>query len=657
MEIRIKNLTKIFPGDSKRHIRDTVAVKDLDFVVPDGKLVGLLGPSGCGKSTTLYMISGLLKPTSGEVWFGDQEVTNLSPEKRGIGLVFQNYALYPHMTIYKNIEFPLTNLKVEVPMSAFFDFHMVITYTLKKDDQVNGIVDATKKLAFRLGLKKKAVEVVPNVAGDKLTLNVTLKNSPESIHKIFVDEFKYVVEPYQLTETKQQTSEALFDTTFRGTIVATRDDELCDGTFSGKLPESYKTSEMDDTISAAKKYFEAFGKPEAVSIMHLHNGYELVARILDIKVKELENVATGFKGELKLLTLTRVIDNVRAASFEKEVKGFMKEHRIAFSDLKVYFDKVHTKLYIEFHKVTKDENAATIKALSDQLKLADVETETKTAINHRKLTKEERDDIIHETARLVQVEEYLQRKPSQLSGGQQQRVAIARALVKRPKVLLLDEPLSNLDARLRLQTREEIRRIQQTTGITTVFVTHDQEEAMSISDEIVVMKLGEEQQIDAPQKVYNSPKNLFVAQFLGTPPINVFEGEVKAGKILIGDEAVFETKTKVADQPVYVAIRPEGLVVNKEGKGPSFSAEVSQVQTLGRDLYIVAKNPHCLQPTFKAIIQNNDELYHGTIKLSVKPKKFYIFDKKSEQRIYLEEGEPESSLPPESNDAPVAKKK
>ncbi len=90
MEIRIKNLTKVFPGDLKKHIRDTVAVKDLDITIPDGKLVGLLGPSGCGKSTTLYMISGLHSITSGEVWFGDDEVTNLSPEKRGIGLVFQN---------------------------------------------------------------------------------------------------------------------------------------------------------------------------------------------------------------------------------------------------------------------------------------------------------------------------------------------------------------------------------------------------------------------------------------------------------------------------------------------------------------------------------------------------------------------------------------
>ena len=107
MEIRLKNLTKVFPGNEKKNIPDTRAVDDLDITIPDGKLIGLLGPSGCGKSTTLYMIAGLLEPTSGEIWFGDEEVTRLSPDKRGIGLVFQNYALYPHMTIYKNIEFPL----------------------------------------------------------------------------------------------------------------------------------------------------------------------------------------------------------------------------------------------------------------------------------------------------------------------------------------------------------------------------------------------------------------------------------------------------------------------------------------------------------------------------------------------------------------------
>ena len=116
MEIRLKNLTKIFPGNPKKGIPDTHAVEDLNITVPDGKLVGLLGPSGCGKSTTLYMVSGLLEPTSGEIWFGDEDVTDLEPEKRGIGLVFQNYALYPHMTVYKNVAFPLTNLRIEEPV-------------------------------------------------------------------------------------------------------------------------------------------------------------------------------------------------------------------------------------------------------------------------------------------------------------------------------------------------------------------------------------------------------------------------------------------------------------------------------------------------------------------------------------------------------------
>ncbi len=131
---------------------------------------------------------------------------------------------------------------------------------------------------------------------------------------------------------------------------------------------------------------------------------------------------------------------------------------------------------------------------------------------------------------MVSLEELLDRKPRELSGGQQQRVAIARALVKMPRVLLLDEPLSNLDARLRLQTREEIRRIQRETKITTIFVTHDQEEALSISDLIVVMKEGILQQIGKPQEVYDQPANLFVAKFLGTPPINVFSGKVTDGQ-------------------------------------------------------------------------------------------------------------------------------
>ena len=352
MDIRLVNLTKIF-ADKNSEVR---AVDNLNIDIPSGRLVGLLGPSGCGKSTTLYMIAGLHEPSSGQIFFGDEDVTSLPAERRGIGLVFQNYALYPHMTVRQNIMFPLQNMKLE------------------KD------------------------------------------------------------------------------------VIAAR------------------------TI----KY-----------------------------------------------------------------------------------------------------------------------------------------------ARLVGIEELLDRKPKQLSGGQQQRVAIARALVKEPKVLLLDEPLSNLDARLRLQTREEIRRIQRETGITTIFVTHDQEEAMSISDEIVVMKFGLEQQTDAPQKVYDNPKNLFVAKFLGTPPINVFSGYVHDGGLFIGEDRIGDTN--LSDQEVTIGIRPEGFEVSEEG---TMNIHVKQIERIGRDMSVIAVNPFSEKDTFRFIIESDVELQENTdIKVLVKPRKCFVFHKVTEERL------------------------
>ncbi|MBQ4137161.1 MAG: ABC transporter ATP-binding protein, partial [Clostridia bacterium] len=281
MKVVLDALSKIFPPRGKKG-KAVTAVNNFSFEIPDGKLVGLLGPSGCGKSTLLNLICGLYKPTEGKILFGEDDVSELAPEKRGVGMVFQSYALYPHLNVMQNIIFPLENLK---------------------------------------------------------------------------------------------------------------------------------------------------GKD--------------------------------------------------------------------------------------------------------------------------KLTREEMKKRACEVAKLVQIEELMDRRPNELSGGQQQRVAIARALVKMPRVLLLDEPLSNLDARLRLQTREEIRRIQRETGITTVFVTHDQEEAMSICDLIVVMKEGILQQIGKPQEVYDDPENLFVAKFLGTPPISVFDGEIRSGKLYVGNDEVL-SPLDLPDKKVYV---------------------------------------------------------------------------------------------------------
>ena len=348
MELRLKNLVKDFPG--------TRAVDTGELTILDGKLTGLLGPSGCGKSTLLYLISGLQKPTSGRIYFGDRDVTDLPPEKREIGLVFQNYALYPHMTVAQNIAFPLVNRKV-----------------------------------------KKA-------------------------------------------EIQERTAKM---------------------------------------------------------------------------------------------------------------------------------------------------------------------------------------------AALVQIEELLNRKPSQLSGGQQQRVAIARALVKRPEILLLDEPLSNLDARLRLEMREEIRRIQTETGVTTVFVTHDQEEAMSITDEIILMKKGVVQQQCDPQRMYLDPANQFVASFLGSPPIDYFHFPVRDGRLWITERYSLPMDIR-HDGGILTGIRPEAW-----GRGNDLQVQIQTVEHRGKETLVT----FALAGTkTRALLDITDTVRPGdTIGLTLRTRFLYLFDEDSGIRLRQEE--------------------
>lgn len=366
MKVVLQNLTKVFVGYHRKKKEEVIAVNDFTFEIPDGKLIGLLGPSGCGKSTTLNLISGLEKPTAGRIFFGEDDVTDLPPEHRGVGLVFQNYALYPHLTVRQNILFPLENLR-----------------------------------------------------------------------------------------------------------------------------------------------------------------------------------------------------------------------------------------------------------------------------GREKLSKEQMQERAMNAAKLVQIEELMDRKPGELSGGQQQRVAIARALVKEPRVLLLDEPLSNLDARLRLRTREEIRRIQRETKVTTIFVTHDQEEAMSICDFIVVMKAGVVHQIGKPQEVYDHPVNLFVAKFLGTPPINVFEGQVKDETLYIGEEAVLAVKG-AKDGEVYVGIRPEGFVPAVDG---ALTCSLKGVEVTGRDTTIVSSHPLSLNTEIRSVMTSETVVPAGAdrVRFALKPNKVKIFSRETEEAIPFEE--------------------
>lgn len=230
-------------------------------------------------------------------------------------------------------------------------------------------------------------------------------------------------------------------------------------------------------------------------------------------------------------------------------------------------------------------------------------------VGKNKMPKNEAMEIAKKYMKITSIEELADKKPGNMSGGQQQRVAITRALVQNPKVLLLDEPLSNLDARLRLKIREEIRRLVKEIGITTIFVTHDQEEALSISDRIVLMNQGIVQQFDIPQNLYLEPANLFVAQFMGNPIINIYEMK-KEGNVLKGENFSIDLsllnkdrfKADLTEENYVVGIRPEYFVTSEN---PLFNVEIETVELIGKDCILNFKTNGV---NSKSIVDVNDRI-------------------------------------------------
>lgn len=256
-------------------------------------------------------------------------------------------------------------------------------------------------------------------------------------------------------------------------------------------------------------------------------------------------------------------------------------------------------------------------------------------VGEKKISKEEAKKVAEEYMQLTNIEELAEKKPGTLSGGQQQRVAITRALVQKPEVLLLDEPLSNLDARLRLKIREEIRRLVKEVGITTIFVTHDQEEALSISDKIILLNEGVIQHHDDPQNLYLEPNNLFVAKFIGNPIINILEVEVKDGVIthpsftLQASELVESRFRKELEQGHYsLGLRPEDLVPSENGL---FTVTVTAVELIGRERilhFTLGKQD------IKSIVSVEHKIEEGdTLSFDLLRHKLFLFDQNGE-RVY-----------------------
>ena len=253
----------------------------------------------------------------------------------------------------------------------------------------------------------------------------------------------------------------------------------------------------------------------------------------------------------------------------------------------------------------------------------------------RKLTRAERNERVNEAARVLGLEELLKRKPAALSGGQRQRVALARAFVGRPQAFLMDEPLSNLDAKLRAATRLELVDLHRRVATTIVYVTHDQVEAMTMADRIAIMSAGRLQQVGTPQQVYEAPANLFVAQFIGTPPMNTLPGTVttEGGPAVAVDggrvPVPAELETTVAEgRPVVVGVRPEHLTVTPGGP---IEHRVRAVEWLGHECLVfgsVGSSPVVVRQTGMASVDAG-----GTARLAVEPENVHLFDPDTTQRL------------------------
>jgi len=258
------------------------------------------------------------------------------------------------------------------------------------------------------------------------------------------------------------------------------------------------------------------------------------------------------------------------------------------------------------------------------------------ALKMAKVPTDERNKRVAEAAKILGLEEFLERKPKALSGGQRQRVAMGRAIVRNPQVFCMDEPLSNLDAKMRVQTRTDIAKLQADLGVTTVYVTHDQVEAMTMGDRVAVMKLGELMQVDTPLNLYDKPVNLFVAGFIGSPQMNLIEAHAKDGQAQIGEYLVpvDPTASKKMQGDITVGVRPEAwqLVSANEGGLP---VDVTVVEELGADGFVYGTCGVEGTPSNVIVrVTGRDHVQKGqTIYVTTDPKSVHVFDTETGERL------------------------
>jgi multiple sugar transport system ATP-binding protein len=503
------------------------AVFDFNLDIKKHEFIVFVGPSGCGKSTTLRMIAGLENISSGHLFIDGEYVNDVTPKDRNIAMVFQSYALYPHMSVYDNMAYSLKINKVP-------------TKILVKEDQIkiDKIENELNKAFKEFRKVNKERDELQKLASQKENLErdlATVKDSKKAA------KFKAQIEKLERKLTNLDEVNAKFNTV------------------------DASVDEISDRLAKAKEVAK----------------YEMA------------------------------IDNARVKDLERQI-NFAKENNEdkRVKDLTVLLEKVKTT----------------------EVPLTKLKHLSKNEINRR----------VHEAARILQIEEYLDRKPKALSGGQRQRVALGRAIVRHAKVFLMDEPLSNLDAKLRVQMRSEIVRLHNELNATTIYVTHDQTEAMTMATRIVIMKLGHIQQIGTPSEIYRNPANLFVAGFIGSPAMNFFDADYKDGSLSFKNGSKIKLPTNLIqghDIPskVIFGIRPEDIHPGdgehaKEFPDAVVELKVKVAELLGSEYYVHSDfNGKDLIAKMEAVKPIN---VNETIKVCFNLRKIHLFDPESEKCIF-----------------------
>ena len=481
-KLHFKNVNKIYPNNVQ-------AVFDFNLDIDDKEFVVFVGPSGCGKSTTLRMVAGLEEITSGEIYIDDVLINDVPAKNRNIAMVFQNYALYPHMTVFENMAFSLQLRKDLFPV-----------FEIKDQEGFDKAVDS---LYEEYGAKEEA------------GVN-SLKEKKAS------------------------------------------KDEIKDFVYRNRLARDFE-------VAKAREKFE---------------------------------------------TRVMTYDHDKVEELEKQLKN--TENPEEKAEISAKIGKIRAELNMP-------------------------------AFEYRKYTKQEINSKVVAVAETIGLEQYLKRKPGALSGGQRQRVALGRAIVRNPKVFLMDEPLSNLDAKLRVQMRTEISKIYQDLGVTVIYVTHDQTEAMTMATKIVCMKDGRIQQIGSPKELFNTPNNLFVAGFIGSPAMNFINGLFDGKNFVFeeGDVKIKLNKNQIEllknyeGKEIIMGVRPENILFEgdktREHLSNPFKLTCDISELLGHELilYNYLGNLRLVVKTTMVDEMKHDEVKDYVLDLD----RIHFFDKETTERI------------------------